>query len=701
MTNSGCIAHFARNTRIRLVAMAYGQIKVYFMELQRIKNVIKGLDLNEKLSLCCGGLSFITEPNAKKRIFSVDFGAENYFKRAGFFAAGCTFDGEILYNMGKDSAYSAAKSGRAVSGTVDLGVIRSPMDAGAENMLSEDPVAVKKLAESYIGGAGGRVFGTGVISGGSDYENRYYDPRAFSEIYAFPLEKLGKKLGGAFMPCGALGGTLCSENKKLVSFIKKILPPDAPVVTFGAAVRSAVAAVDAGAAVSFGLPKSERATIKRAIENGTLSESKLDAELTRLISFIAKYYEDKKSASAARIKTYDTEKKLAEKSIVLLKNDGVLPLSGNGKIYVCGESERAEKFAAIVGGTVVKELTAGGTNIILAAWDGRSFDRETEKLLGGGKINGDSVCVVFAPHPVELKGLQNAGAVLFVPAEFPATLRALKDVLTGELDPCGKLPVTWAKSKSDYPCELSAPSKRRGMFCYESVFNGYRYFSSFGVPVLFAFGHGLSYSRFEITKPKASVNGSEISVDLTVKNVSERKGETVVFAFVESDDKSVYGVRKRLAGFTRVSLEAGETAYSRIAIATDDIGVFDADSGGFVPLGGKCGIALGFSAENIACRTEVKFGKVKNSGCLSAKEIPSYYSREKFSPQGTEIEKIMREKLVGRIPEFESLLVGAPATEKALKTAAKKLKKAAGVHIEPRELSYIPQKVCENISESD
>ena len=672
------------------------------MELERIKNVIKGLDLNEKLSLCFGGLSFTTEPNAKKRIFSVDFGAENYFDPADFFAAGCTFDSEILYNLGKDSAYAAAKSGRAASGAVNLGVIRSPMNSGAESMLSEDPVAVKRLAESYIAGAGKRVFATGIISGESGYEARFYDERAMREIYSFPFEKLADKLGGVFMPCGSLGGVLCSENKKLVNSIKKFLPDNAPVVSFGAAVNSAVAAVDAGAAVMFGLPKAARAQGKMAIETGKLSESKLDAALIRLVSFIAEYYEDKKNASPARIKTFDTEKKLAEKSIVLLKNDGVLPLRGGEKICVCGESVRAEKLAKESGFAATKGPVAGSVNIVVSAWNGESFDRETEKLLGSGSLGENCVCVVFAPHPVELKDLQNSGAVLFVPCELPQTFRALKDLLVGRLNPCGKLPVTWARHNGEYPCELSAPSKRRGAFCYESVFNGYRYFSSFGKKPPFPFGHGLSYSAFETDRLKVTVGESEISVDFNVRNTSETRGETVVFAFVESDEKNVFGIKKRLAGFTRVSLGAGETAPAHIGVSLEDIKVFDRAAECFTPLGGKCGVSLGFSADAVTSRAEVKLGgKVKDYGCFTAKEIPSYYAQDKFSPQGTEIEKITGEKLIARAPEFEKLVFGGSVTDKALKAAVKKLKKTVGIRIEPHSLAHIPQKVLENIAESD
>ena len=670
------------------------------METERVKNVIKSLTLDEKLSLCCGSLSFVSEAVAKKKIFSADFDAEKYFSREEFFAAGCTFDNELLYNMGKSSAERASVRGKAVNGVINLGVIREPMTDGAQTMLSEDPVAVKRLAESYINGAGRRVFASGILSGESDWENRFYDPRAMHELYAFAFEKLGARLDGVFLPGGALNGCLCSESKSFINFVKTRLPEIAPIIAFGGGIRSAVESADAGAAITFGADKDFRAKIKRAIENGMLQESKIDNALLRLVAFIGNRFEDKKRENPVRVNDYDAEKNLAYKSIVLLKNDSVLPLAGNDDINFCGESEHSEKFGETFGIKAGKDLCTDKINIISAVHDGKSFDKESEKILRGGKIRENCVVVVFAPHPAELGGFSCAGAVIFVPTRLPCTFSALKDIMTGKFNPCGKLPVTWAEKKSDYPSERNAIAKTRGAFCYESVYNGYRYFSSFGAKEEFPFGHGLSYSRFEILKPKVSVSDTEVSVDFTVKNVSDISGETVIFAFFESGEKNVYGVKKRLAGFTRVSLSAGESSHAHIGVDINDFGVFSPQIGKFVPLGGKFIAHIGFSAESTACRADFKLGKsVKDYGVDLPKTVPSYYAADKFAPTGVEIERIMQTNLIVRKPDYDGFTAERLPTEKAVKDAAKRIKKIAGIVVDARDLSRFPQKVTENISE--
>ena len=672
------------------------------MENERIKNVIKSLTLDEKLSLCGLSLSLVSEQIAKKRIFSVDLGAKEFYSPPTFFAAGCTFDTEIMYHAGKSAAGFASENGIAVNGVINLGVIRNPMTDGAETMLSEDPIAVKRLADAFINGAGGRVFARGYAGGESGFENRFYDARAMREIYLLPLERLGKKLGGVFLPYGAFNGSLCVESKNFINGIKEFLRPDVPIIAPAGSVRDAVTSADAGAAVTVGSSESAKARIKSAVENGTLHESKLDAALVRLISFTAEYYESKKSENVSRVKTYDSEKSLAEKSIVLLKNNGVLPLDKRAKLSVCGENGRAECLARFFDISAGKCTEKGKTNIIAAVFENGEFDARSQKLFLSGGADENDIAIIFAPHPVEIGGFSNAGAVIFVPQEFPQTLGALKDILCGELNPCGKLPVTWAEKKSLYPSELSLRAKERGAFCYESVFTGYRYFSSFAKKAQFPFGHGLCYSRFKISKPKISQTEKEISIDFIVENVSVVSGETVVFAFTGLDDKNVFGVKKRLAGFTKVRLAAGESAPAHISVDPRDLEIFDREKSEFVTKIGKYAVFIGFSAEDAECKAELKIKSgVKECGEISPKEIPSYYAEQKFAPSGTETERVMNMPLIAKKPDYNDYIVSADVSEKAVRAAAKKLKKAVGKDVCAFDLSRVPQKVLQNISDCD
>lgn len=643
------------------------------MEKERIKNVIKGLSLDEKLALCSIGISLRTAGSEKQRIFSADLGAENFYSARPLLAAGCTFDRELLFWLGSYAAAKADADGRAVSAKLNLGVIRSPMDGGAEKMASEDPVAVKCLAESFISGAGKRVF----ARIGDGFADRYFCPRALNEIYLYPLINLGKKLGGVIVPVGAANGKLCAESKPFINLIKSALGDGAPIIAQAYGVKDYTACVAAGTAVGIGLSDSGRAAAKRAVKLGTLAEGAIDSALFRLVSFVAEYFEDKKKELPPRFGTFDAQKILAEKSIVLLKNDGVLPIKSEGR----------------------NALTEN--NILLLRHDGNEFDAQSKKLLYGADIKS-SVVVLIAPRPVELGELMSARAILFVPEELPHTLSAAEDIICGKLNPSGKLSVTWAEKKSDYPAYLNVRAAARGDFRYESVYNGYRYFSSFGKSPAFPFGHGLSYSRFAVSKPKISVSeNGDVSADFTVENISGTSGETVVFAFAESDCKSVYGIKKRLIGFTRVKVGAGEKQPAHISADGSALAVFDDVSGEFAVPNGKYTLLLCFSAAETAAEADFKIKRgIKTAGGETPKSVPSYFGEKDFSPSGTEIEKIMKTPLIAKSPDYAEFIFSGENSPKAVKAAVKRLKKL-GVEVEPSAFCAYPKRVSENIADAD
>lgn len=682
------------------------------MDIEHAKNVTAALTTDEKLSLSGVSLSLVSQQISKKKIYSVDLDAQSYYSAPNLLAVGCTFDNELLYFLGKESAVSAYERKKAVGGIINLGVIRNPMGDGAQRMLSEDPAVVKSLAESFINGAGERVFADGILGGENGFEDRYIDPRTLREIYLFPFMSLGERLGGVVLDGGALNGVLCSENKSLINFIKEHIPANAPVLAREGTVRNPVVSAQAGAALAIGQNKEGRAKLKKAVENGSLHEGTITSSLGRFVAFVESAVKSAKNPPPAYIREYNAYEKLAKECIVLLKNDdGVLPLSGSGKINICGDGEVAHKLAAAMGEKAQKERAEDAQNIVCVS----DFEKGSKAL---EKVQEGDILVIFSPRPVEIGAAQKAKGIIFVPTavkeklaeeKLPIlkklaeeTFPILKKIIFGEINPSGHLSVTWAQSASCYPCEKNALAKKRGAYCFESVLGGYRYFSSFDKKLLFPFGHGLSYSDFSVSKADADMDGERVQISFSVKNESKLDGECVVFAFSESDSKEVFGLKKRLVGFTRVKLAAGQSSPACIQAPTTVLKVYSQSLKKFEFCGGKQTITLGFSAEDTRVKTDLKIPKTKEELRIpSAKEVPSYYSSGDFNPSGVEIERVTGIPLVAKPPQYFEYVCGGEPSEKTVSKAAKRIEKLSKVSASSADLRRLPQKVLEDVVNSD
>ena len=161
---------------------------------------------------------------------------------------------------------------------------------------------------------------------------------------------------------------------------------------------------------------------------------------------------------------------------------------------------------------------------------------------------------------------------------------AVADVLFGDYNPAGRLPVTFYSSDSDLP----------DFGDYDMPGHTYRYFN--GKP-LFAFGHGLSYSEFRYGK--ARLEDGVLRIPVT--NVSDRDGDEVVQVYVKAaDDKE--GPHKSLRGFERVSIKAGETAMVEIPLSKDDIDLFNPTSGKMEGAAGKYVVYYGGSSDDASLK---------------------------------------------------------------------------------------------------
>ena len=161
---------------------------------------------------------------------------------------------------------------------------------------------------------------------------------------------------------------------------------------------------------------------------------------------------------------------------------------------------------------------------------------------------------------------------------------AVADVLFGDYNPCGKLPITFYKSTSQLPDYEDYSMKGRT----------YRYFND----ALFPFGYGLSYTTFEVGEATATVDGDDITINTTVKNTGKRDGTEIVQVYIRNT-ADADGPLKTLRAFQRVDVKAGQTAQTGLQMNRESFECWDAETNTMRVMPGTYEVLYGNSSQNL------------------------------------------------------------------------------------------------------
>jgi beta-glucosidase len=287
--------------------------------------------------------------------------------------------------------------------------------------------------------------------------------------------------------------------------------------------------------------------------------------------------------------------------------------------------------------TLTKAAQSSDVVIFLAAGVSASEGRDLPDMeLPGGqaeaiavlaKANPNLVVVLVANGAVALKPwLANVPALLAAHYAGQATGDALADVLTGKVNPAGKLSYTFAGQLSDYPCHALGewpaklildkdpvdpgmkPAERKATHAFdtdyqEGVFVGYRWFDEKQIEPQFPFGYGLSYTTFELSDLKVAQADGALCVSCLVKNTGDRAGAEVVQVYVAPPKSSVPRPPKELKGFAKVMLQPGESRRVSVALRPSAIAFYDVASNQWKADAGDYEIQVGCSSRDVRLRT--------------------------------------------------------------------------------------------------
>jgi len=249
----------------------------------------------------------------------------------------------------------------------------------------------------------------------------------------------------------------------------------------------------------------------------------------------------------------------------------------------------------------------GSDRVDMALHDGQN--ELLEQILG---INPKTAVVLVGGSPVEMPWLAKAPAVVQMWYGGMEGGNAIAEVLMGDINPSGKLPMTFPKRLQDSPAHALGDYAADVCHYAEGIFMGYRWFDVKRIEPLFPFGHGLGYSTFTLSDMKLAVEAGGVRVSLEIANSGKCQGSEVVQIYVGQPKCSVERPVRELKGFTKVSLYPGERKSLEFILAPDAFAYWDTCSIEWKIDPGEFIIEAGVSSRDIRCKGSISLSNFNN-----------------------------------------------------------------------------------------
>ncbi|MGY1553074.1 glycoside hydrolase family 3 C-terminal domain-containing protein [Microbacterium sp. A588] len=485
------------------------------------------------------------------------------------------------------------------------------------------------------------------------------DERALHEIYleGFRIAVTEGEPWTVMSSYNKVNGTYANENVQLLHCVLRgDWGFDGLVVTDWGGNNDRVAGLIAGNALE--MPSSSGVTDQQiidAIEAGTLDESVLDARVDEVLALIARTDASAQQTTVDLDAHHELAVEAAQHSIVLLRNENhALPLGpANGKVAVIGDFAETPRYqgagSSLVNPTRVDSALdalrssdidivgyergftrrdtssrrlrrralrlAGRADTVLLflgldeSAEAEAVDRTHMRLATNQlqltrelvALNVPVIVVLAGGAPVELPFADDVDAIVHSYLAGQGGGRAVTDVLTGRVNPRGKLAESYPVRYRDVPSSATFGRTEATSEHRESIYIGYRYYDKVGLPVRYPFGHGLSYTQFAYSDLVADRS----SATVTVTNTGDRTGAEIVQLYVEAPDaaEGQFRAPRELGGFALVSLQPGESATATIDYAEHTFDVFDAAASEWRTVGGQYTIIAAASSRDLRLRS--------------------------------------------------------------------------------------------------
>lgn len=607
-----------------------------------------------------------------------------------------SWDPELLYEMGVALGKKCLKEEVGVLLGPGINMKRSPLCGRNFEYFAEDPILAGELSAGFINGVQSMGVGTSLkhFCANSQETRRMtcdsvVDERALREIYltAFEIAVKKAKPWTVMNSYNKINGAHGSENRHTqLEILRNEWGFDGVVVSDWGAVNDRVLGLKNGNDLE--MPSSSGSGTKKivdAVRNGTLDEAVLNERALNMLNLIKKAVD----GSKANYPYNDADdqgfaRKVAANSMVLLKNNGILPLKKNGKVAVIGELARTPRYQGAGSSHInptkldnaLEELQKVGysvefaqgyelsakkakKNAALAAeaaqvasrcetvvlfigltdeYEAEGFDRTHMNLPEAHdnlvkeilKVNKNVIVVLAGGSPVEMPWNDNIAAILNSYLGGQAGAGAVADIISGTVNPSGKLPETYPMSYYDTPAINNFPGNPASVEYRESIYIGYRYYEKAAKNVRYPFGFGLSYTTFEysdIKLDKTSMKDTDtLKVSFTVKNTGDVSGYEIAQLYVADKESTIYRPVKELKGFKKIWLNPGEAKEITIELSKRAFAFYNVNINDWCVESGEFDILVGASSADIRLSATVNVsGTTENIPDYSA-VAPLYYS---------------------------------------------------------------------------
>lgn len=507
------------------------------------------------------------------------------------------------------------------------------------------------------------------------------DERTLRELYLTGFEIVVKEAAPKTIMSSynLVNGTYANENAHLLQdILRRDWGFSGAVVTDWGGSNDHALGVKNGSTLEMPAPGGDAVReLLAAVQSGKITEADVDARLDELLTLVL----DTSAAVQKHSRSFDADahhalaRRAAAESAVLLKNDGgILPLAAGARVAVIGDFAETPRYQgagssavnSIKVDTLLDCLAQSGLQCagFAAGFDrqGRSdaakkaqavalaqkadtvllclgldeikesegldrvdmklADNQIELLQAVEQANPNTVVVLNAGASLETPWLAHCRALVYGALGGQAGAGAMVDVLTGKVNPSGKLAETWANAYEETPARDNFAGAGRTVQYREGLYVGYRYYQTAGVPVAFPFGYGLSYTSFAYSDLKVTAD----SVTLTVTNTGARDGAEIVQVYIAKPGAEIFRPAQELKAFARVPLAAGESRTVTLPLDDKAFRYWNTRTDGWEIEGGRYEVRVGASSADIRLTANVDIRGTNAPDPYAGKALPHYKS---------------------------------------------------------------------------
>lgn len=584
-------------------------------------------------------------------------------------ALAATWNRQLAFNYAQSIGEECRAAGIPVLLGPGMNIYRISQCGRNFEYFGEDPYLSGQMVSNYVQG----VQSTGTIAtlkhfvtNNTDFfrrkSNSIVDERTLHEIYT-PAFKAGIDAGAraVMTSYNLLNGEWCSQSHYVISdLLRQQLGFQWLVMTDWWAVYDGQKVIDSGQNIE--MPASDATkNAKQLLTEGKITEVQIDNMvrylLTTYISMNSFNYKPEASYQSKFPQHEATALETEREAIVLLQNNGVLPLKQTDKnilltgfyideVLKGGGSAKVEGFNEITLRQAMtqefgKRLTispkandesirnASCVILSIGTQDSEGYDRPFElpaemenRINHIVNLNPNTIVVINSGSGIKMTNWQSkAAAILYCWYPGQNGSQAIAEVLSGKVNPSGKLPMTiekefsqssgfgYMKGEPFYTGWNDNGEKAHPVYDVnysEGVLVGYRWYDTKNIEPLFPFGHGLSYTTFDYSDIKIEKQGDNIITTFTVTNKGNTAGAETVQLYVNDESSSVIRPSKELKAFDKVLLKPNETKVISLTLTPKDFAFYDIDSKSWKVEAGKFNILVGASSRDIRLKKEIE-----------------------------------------------------------------------------------------------